>query len=132
MALLEDPTGAKFAIWQPKGSRGARIMNEIGTPAWPELATRDTSKAESFYTRLFGWSAKRLDTPGMAYTEWQLGGQSFGGMLEMEAKWGDAPPHWGIYVMVSNCKATADKAAVLGGQVCVQPRTSKMWAASQC
>jgi predicted enzyme related to lactoylglutathione lyase len=120
MAVIEDPTGAKFALWQPLRHIGATIVNEIGTPAWPELATRDAAKAEAFYTSLLGWGAKKGNMP-MPYTEWQLGGQSIGGMMEMDGQWGDTPPHWMIYVMVADCDAVAAKAAELGGTVCVPP-----------
>ena len=120
MAVIEDPTGAKFALWQPLRHIGAKIVNEIGTPAWPELATRDSGKAESFYTELLGWGAKKSQMP-VPYTEWQLGGQSIGGMMEMDGKWGEAPPHWMIYIMVADCDAVAEKAAQLGGTICVPP-----------
>jgi predicted enzyme related to lactoylglutathione lyase len=120
MTVIEDPTGAKFAVWQPLRHIGAKIVNEIGTPFWPELATRDTRKAQGFYTKLLGWGAKKSPVP-MPYTEWQLGGQSIGGMMEMDGKWGDAPPHWMIYIMVADCDAVAAKAAQIGGSICVPP-----------
>jgi uncharacterized protein len=120
MAVIEDPTGASFAVWQPLRHIGATIVNEIGTPFWPELDTRDTAKAEAFYTRLFGWSAKNSQV-AMPYTEWQLGGKSLGGMMEMNGRSGQEPPHWMIYIMVADCDATAQKAVQLGGTMCVPP-----------
>lgn len=120
MVMLEDPTGAQFALWQARGHAGAKIVNEVGTPAWPELATRDTGKAEGFYTKLLGWGVKKSQMP-MPYTEWQLGGQSIGGMMEMNGQCGQAPPHWMVYIMVDACDAVAEKAVQLGGTVCVPP-----------
>jgi hypothetical protein len=32
MAVVQDPTGAVFSLWQPKGHIGAQVVNE---PAWP-------------------------------------------------------------------------------------------------
>ena len=58
MAVLQDPTGAVFEIWQAKRSIGAKILNEPGALCWTELTTTDTKAAETFYTGLFGWTPK--------------------------------------------------------------------------
>src|SRR5206468_7173426 len=42
MAILQDPTGAIFQVWEPKRHTGARILGEPGALCWTELATRDT------------------------------------------------------------------------------------------
>jgi predicted enzyme related to lactoylglutathione lyase len=121
MAMLEDPTGAKFCIWQPSALAGAAIVNELGVPTWPELATRDPAKAAGFYTQLLGWDTKKSPNPLTSYTEWQLGGESIGGMIEMDNRWGGAPPHWLIYIMVSDCRAASDNAVAIGGKVHMPP-----------
>ena len=56
MAVLQDPTGAVFQVWQATKHIGAKILNEPGALCWSELTTRDTKAAESFYTKLFGWT----------------------------------------------------------------------------
>ena len=58
MAVLQDPTGAVFSVWEPKRQIGVKILNEPGALCWSELTTRDTKAAEAFYTRLFGWTSK--------------------------------------------------------------------------
>ena len=58
MAVLQDPTGAVFQVWQAKNSIGAKILNEPGALCWTELTTTDTKAAEAFYTKLFGWTPK--------------------------------------------------------------------------
>lgn len=47
MAVLQDPTGAVFQLWEPKKHIGAKILNEPGALCWSELTTRDTKAAES-------------------------------------------------------------------------------------
>ena len=42
MAILQDPTGAVFEVWEAKNSIGAKILNEPGALCWSELTTRDT------------------------------------------------------------------------------------------
>ena len=60
MAVLQDPTGAVFQVWQAKTHIGAQILNEPGALCWTELSTRDTKAAEAFYTKLFGWTREAL------------------------------------------------------------------------
>ena len=42
-------------------------------------------------------------------------------MLEMTEEWEGIPPHRMIYFAVADCDAMSEKAASLGGQVCVPP-----------
>ena len=69
MALVQDPTGATFALWQANASIGAKLKDELYSFCWNELATRDTARAGEFYTRLFGWDTKVSDMGPMTYTE---------------------------------------------------------------
>jgi predicted enzyme related to lactoylglutathione lyase len=122
MAVIQDPQGAMFCVWQPKAHIGVRLVGETDTFGWDELWTTDSKKAVEFYTGLFGWTAKE-SSPGtpMPYTEWQNGGQSIGGMLEIMPDMGPVPPNWLPYFMVEDCNATADKAAATGGKVLMPP-----------
>src|SRR5438105_9478275 len=55
MAVLADPEGAVFCVWQAKNHRGARVVNEHGALVFNGLATRDPQAAEAFYRAVFGW-----------------------------------------------------------------------------
>ncbi len=46
MAVLQDPSGAVFEVWEPKLHIGAKILNEPGALCWSELTTRDAKAAE--------------------------------------------------------------------------------------
>ena len=61
MAVIQDPEGAIFSIWQPMKHIGVRRVEEPNTMCWCELQTRDAAKAGKFYTNLFGWSLKTSD-----------------------------------------------------------------------
>jgi predicted enzyme related to lactoylglutathione lyase len=123
MAVLQDPQGAVFAVWQPGQHFGVRVYGEPNTPCWAELATTDPEGARRFYSALFGWKADVKDPGPSAYTEWCLAdGQVIGGMLKQDPKWGgDAPPHWLDYVAVPDCDATLKKAGEKGGRVLTGP-----------
>jgi uncharacterized protein len=49
MAVLTDPEGAAFCVWQAGEHRGATIVNEHGSLNFNGLNTRDVEGAKSFY-----------------------------------------------------------------------------------
>jgi predicted enzyme related to lactoylglutathione lyase len=117
MAVLQDPTGASFCIWQSGKHFGAALLRERGALCWTELATTDTKVAETFYTSLFGWTAKLGMGDGMAYTEFSNAGTPQAGMLALTPEMGKMPPFWMPYFQVDDCDAAAAKAQSLGGRV---------------
>src|SRR6185436_11017002 len=58
MAVLMDPQGATFSLWQPMKNIGVQIRDEAGTLCWNELQARELGKAVAFYPQLFGWTLK--------------------------------------------------------------------------
>jgi predicted enzyme related to lactoylglutathione lyase len=124
MAVVQDPTGAVFNLWQPKRHIGAQVLNEPGALCWSELTTRDTKGAESFYTKLFGWTAKHsAPSAGMEYTEFSIQGQPSIGMMDMPAQMPrSVPSYWMPYFQVVDCEGSVAKAKQLGAGVMVEPR----------
>jgi predicted enzyme related to lactoylglutathione lyase len=123
MAVIQDPTGAVFMVWQGNKHAGAQVLGEPGALCWTELSTRDTKTAETFYTQLFGWTAKTIGigTP-MEYTEFSNLGKPGIGMMQMQAQIpASVPPYWMPYFQVTDCDASTGKATELGGQVTVPP-----------
>jgi predicted enzyme related to lactoylglutathione lyase len=45
MAVLQDPTGAIFNVWEPRSHHGTGIYGVQGTLCWAELSTPDTEAA---------------------------------------------------------------------------------------
>jgi hypothetical protein len=120
MAVITDPTGATFCIWQANKHSGVGVKGQPNTLSWNELLTNNTAKAIDFYTRLFGWTAKSHGAP-MEYTEFMLGDTAFAGMMQIRPDMGPVPPNWGIYFAVDDCDATFQKATSLGGRAYVPP-----------
>jgi uncharacterized protein len=58
MAVIQDPTGAVFAIWQAKRHQGTGVAAEEGSLCWADLNTSDPKKAADFYSELFGWETE--------------------------------------------------------------------------
>jgi predicted enzyme related to lactoylglutathione lyase len=120
MAVIIDPTGAPFSIWQAGKHHGYEIKGQPNTVSWNELLTTDTARAIDFYSKLFGWVADTHGAP-MEYTEWKNGDEHAGGMMQIAPHMGPVPPHWGIYFAVDDCDAMFQKATSLGARAFVPP-----------
>ena len=55
MAVFTDPEGAAFGVWEAKGHKGARLVNDPGALVFNSLNTRNVEGARSFYGSVFGW-----------------------------------------------------------------------------
>ena len=122
MAVLKDPTGAAFSVWQAKQHTGSDFVDRRpGTVCWNELATTDKQEAGAFYAELFGWESVPFEQSPVPYTMFRIGETHAGGVLEMTEEWGGIPPHWMVYFAVADCDGSADRAKELGGEVKVPP-----------
>ncbi len=123
MAVLQDPTGAVFQVWEPKAHIGAMIVGEPGALCWTELTTSDLKAAEAFYTSLFGWTAKHGNAGDMEYTEMSNNGQPGVGMMPKPPGMPEhIPSYWMPYFMVADVDADTAKAKQLGGHAMVGPQ----------
>jgi len=124
MAVLQDPTGAVFEVWEAKKHIGAKILNEPGALCWSELTTRDTKRAEAFYTALFGWTPKHAAPSAvMEYTEFHNQGKPGVGMMAMPHNMPpNVPSYWMPYFQVTDCDGSTAKAKQLGAKGMVGPQ----------
>src|SRR5688500_6164943 len=79
MAVLADPEGAVFCVWQANRHKGAQVVNEHGSLNFNGLHTRDPDAAKSFYRSVFGWDILDL---GGGFEVWTLPG--YGDHLEKD------------------------------------------------
>jgi predicted enzyme related to lactoylglutathione lyase len=122
MAVLKDPAGVGFSVWQDGLHRGAGTGFQTGAHCWTELMTRQPDQARAFYGGLFGWGAKESDMMGFTYVEFQVDGVSVGGLMPMSgAEWEGVPEHFMQYFTVGDAAASVLRAEELGGKVCVPP-----------
>ncbi len=121
MALLADPAGTRFGIWEPGEHPGAGARQEPGTFSWGELITDDVEASAAFYGALFGWTVTPPEGP-LGRREWQLHGQSVSGLLPRPpAMPAEIPPYWDVYFSVADAASAAASAADLGGTVLMPP-----------
>ena len=123
MAVFQDPAGAFISAWQPAemGEFHAGGTNQFG---WAELWIRGIEKAQPFYEQVFGWTAKTSPTSEGAppYTEFQLGGHSVAGGMEMDATVpAEVPTHWLVYFNVEDVDGAFKTAMEAGGHELMAP-----------
>ena len=117
MAVIQDPTGGVFALWQPLEHQGAGVYNLPGSFCWNELGTHDTQKAGEFYSELFGWPRETNQFGPIEYTMFSGADRPAGGMFKITPEMGPMPPHWLVYFAVDDCDASVQKATELGAAV---------------
>jgi predicted enzyme related to lactoylglutathione lyase len=126
LALLADPAGAPFAVWQADAG-GAQLVNEPGSWDLSTLRTPAPDQAQAFYGALFGWHAE----PYGAITLWRLHGYC-GGLAEqpvprdtvaiMVALDGaHAQAGWSVDFRVRDTDASAERAVRLGAAIVAAP-----------
>ena len=116
MAVVRDPTGAVFALWQAGTHKGAGVVNVPNSFCWNELSTPDTTKAGDFYTGLFGWGKNVQQMGTITYTSFMNGDRPAGGMYTPTPEMGNIPPHWLVYFAVDDTDAKLKKANELGAK----------------
>ena len=124
MAVLQDPTGAFFSLWQARDHKGIGVYGENGALCWADLQTRDREKATEFYGALFGWkftTGKDKDSGG--YLHIMNGEHGIGGLPDPRTLPQGVPPHWMAYIQSPDCSAQTARAAQLGGRVLMPPTT---------
>jgi predicted enzyme related to lactoylglutathione lyase len=122
MAVVQDPTGATFSLWQPKANQGIGIAGVDGTLCWADLMTGDTARAKQFYEDLFGWAITPGEKDPSGYLHIKNGETFIGGLPPAGLQPG-VPPHWLLYFLVSDADAAAAKAQSLGARVYYGPTT---------
>ncbi|MDX6555997.1 MAG: uncharacterized protein QOD86_2192 [Miltoncostaeaceae bacterium] len=147
LAVLADPTGAPFGVWQAGEHRGAGLVNETGAWVGTDFRTRDADVAAAFYGAVFGWEVDEVDaTAGYANVRMPGYGahlteldptlpdrlkeygapDDFADVVGWMAPIGngeaaETPSHWGITFAVEDVDASAAKVPELGGTVLVPP-----------
>jgi predicted enzyme related to lactoylglutathione lyase len=134
MAVLADPTGAVFCVWEPGEHRGAEVVNEPGAWAMSVLNTRDPERSEDFYRAVFGWAPEAMGSNGgpmLMRLPGFVGGEPLQPVPRdvvavMAPMSGDefpdeVPSHWSVDFWVKDADETAERAAELGGTVIAPP-----------
>ena len=119
MAVIQDPQGAAFELWQPKEHFGAALVNAPGAPVWNELSSPDLDASSAFYTQLFGWTVAPFEGSAQPYLSIKNGDANAGGIRPLTQP--GAPPYWLAYFGVEDLDSALAKVGELGGAVHAGP-----------
>ena len=118
-AVLADPQGATFALYEPESADDREVRPGIGDFSWHELAASDAVEALSFYGTLFGWSeveAHDMGPLGM-YRIFGRDGHMFGGAFTKSGEMAAMPSAWISYVRVDSAEEAVGRIKAAGGSV---------------
>jgi predicted enzyme related to lactoylglutathione lyase len=117
MAVVQDPTGAVFGLWQAGQHHGAQVANEPGSLSWNECVTHDAAAAADFYRAVCGYTVVETTMGGGPYRVLQVDGRSVAGISQTDS----APSHWATTFNVADTDATCARAEQLGARMLAQP-----------
>jgi predicted enzyme related to lactoylglutathione lyase len=125
MAILADPAGTPFGVWQPGTNKGMDVVNDPGALCWTELYTPDVQAARRFFGSVLGWTTEEQVFSGGTYTVASpaAGGENagFAGLVPLSADPGASGPYWLPYFAVDDPDASRAKAQELGGRALGSP-----------
>ncbi|MEV8536268.1 VOC family protein [Streptomyces sp. NPDC051211] len=118
MAVLSDPTGAVFGLWEAREFFGAGIVNEHGALIWNELSTGDPDAAAAYYRKVLPITTAPSAIEGAEdYTELKVEGRGVGGMMNLDNLPPGTPPNWLAYFNVDDPDSVVAAAERAGGNV---------------
>jgi predicted enzyme related to lactoylglutathione lyase len=143
-AVLTDPQGAEFRIWQARRRLGAQVVNRPGAWNFSDLHTTDPKAAMAFYQEAFGWQvddlgfATLIRRPGYgdhleATVDPDIRARQSGIVappgFEDAIAWvvptaPDEPPRWHVSFTVADRDQTVADAELLGAHVLGQHDTA--------
>jgi predicted enzyme related to lactoylglutathione lyase len=111
MAVIQDPQGAFFSVWQPRDHNGAQLVNATGALVWNELGVSDVDASAAFYGALFDWTFSPMEGSPARYLVITNGSRTNGGITELAAP----HPSWTPYFAVDSLDASLATLVEFGG-----------------
>ena len=125
MAVVTDPLGGGFALWQPAKPEdaGGDYKGTDGSWIWNELYTLDPDRSVAFYKAIGGFEVETMKTdsgPGPSrYEILKADGKGQAGVMKMPG----VPQMWMPYVKVADADATVARAKKLGATFRMEAET---------
>jgi len=120
-AILRDPEGAAFRLWEGSAWHGAELMSEHGATTWFELRTSDTARAAEFYRSVLERDIDPLGIPGFDYLVIkESAGKPVAGLFGVPGE----PARWTGYFSVSDTDAAVARATDAGAELRDGPQDS--------
>jgi predicted enzyme related to lactoylglutathione lyase len=130
-AILDDPGGAPFALWQADRHPGFEITGNPGTPVWFEVNTHDGKSVSDFFSKAMGIESAPMAGP-MTYFTLNADQRPRYGVMQMQEARSAQPASWAVYFQAPEVDAKAEQVKALGGQVLHGPFDSPFGRIAVC
>jgi predicted enzyme related to lactoylglutathione lyase len=117
LAIVADPAGAVFGLWQ-KSVDSPWLRDEPGAVDWLELVEHDAEASFAFYESVLGVGVSEMQIGGEPYGLFTAGGSSVAGAARISA---GAPPHWLVYFTTAALDDALVRLRESGGTVIEPP-----------
>ncbi|MFC1431672.1 VOC family protein [Streptacidiphilus sp. N1-3] len=118
-ALVRDPSGAVFGLWQADAEAalpGAAFVGEVGSFAWNELYTADPAAVAPFYSTVLGIEVTPVESAPGIYV-FTVDGRPVAALSDSENLPRSAYPTWLTYFAVADLDAARTELGRAGGSV---------------
>lgn len=117
VALIRDPQGAGFTVYQGEKLKSTRTTNEINTLIWNELHISNAQNIIPFYEGIFDWKFEKRDD-----THFQINnsaGEHVADALEIPNDYKGKYEYWVCTFGVENLQKTKAKVEKNGGTIII-------------
>lgn len=104
VALIRDPQGAGFTIYEGDALKDTRTKNTARTLIWNEIHTSNAQRIIPFYEGLFGWTIKQLQNG--TYVVLNYDGEHIADILEIDNRYKGKYEYWVCTFAVDDLNAT--------------------------
>ena len=121
LAIVSDPTGAVFGLWQQeKGTPWLR--NEPGAVDWLELVAQGYEESLPFYENVLMVGVSQMPLNDGVYTLFDVGDANVAGAMAPVSP--ETPSHWLVYFQVADLDASLERVLGLGGATLSLPMSA--------
>jgi len=114
VALIRDPKGAGFTVYEGNKLQSTRTENEFGTLVWNELHVSDADKIIPFYQGIFNWEFKKIRKD---YYEIYNKRKRISNVLQIPKSVKGKYEYWVCVFAVENLQSTGEKIIKHGGKI---------------
>ena len=114
-ALIRDPAGNLFGVWQGVSVAGAELTREPMTFDWSRLVTEDVPGVKEFYRVLFGFDTSSVPAAMHGPLDAFAIDYDLVAVVSPKTAFPTLAPQWLLCVLVTDLDRAAETVARLGG-----------------
>lgn len=118
LAIVADPAGAVFGLWQRREQNEPWLRDEPGAVDWLELVAAQPESTFGFYESVLGVGISEMRVGEQPYGLFDVGDTSVAGAYTSDST---DPANWLVYFNVADLDAAVVRATELGGTLRTEP-----------